>query len=127
MLDYFWAGLPVIATRGDVLADLVEADGLGATAPAADDEALAGAMVSLLGDPPPSMQPLRAFAAMAPALRWSRVVEPLLDSWEAIRIRPAHSPFGRPAGRSGAPGSPREDSSSARRAWRARRVWRCGG
>ena len=30
VLDYLWAGLPVVATRGDALAELVERDGLGA-------------------------------------------------------------------------------------------------
>ena len=31
LLDYLWAGLPVVATRGDALAELVERERLGAT------------------------------------------------------------------------------------------------
>ncbi len=34
LLDYLWAGLPIVSTRGDVLGDLVERRGLGAAPPA---------------------------------------------------------------------------------------------
>ena len=33
VLDYLWAGLPVVATRGDALAELVERERLGVTVP----------------------------------------------------------------------------------------------
>ena len=51
ILDYLWAGLPVVATQGDVLADLVERRGLGVTVPAGDVDAMAAALAALLDDP----------------------------------------------------------------------------
>ena len=86
VLDYFWAGLPVIATRGDVLADTIEAEGLGTTAPAGDVEALAEAMVSLLGDRAGLEAASGRVKAMAPAFRWSRVVEPLLEFLDSALV-----------------------------------------
>ena len=44
MLDYVWAGLPIVCTRGDVFADLVAARGLGAAVPPGDVDALAQAI-----------------------------------------------------------------------------------
>lgn len=46
-LDYMWAGLPVLSTRGDVLADLLESSGAGLTVPAHDRAALSDAIRSL--------------------------------------------------------------------------------
>jgi glycosyltransferase involved in cell wall biosynthesis len=77
VLDYLWAGLPVIATEGDVLADLVETESLGGTAPPADPQALADAIVALLGDPGRLESAKARIAELAPRLRWSQVVEPL--------------------------------------------------
>src|SRR6185503_1037840 len=48
MLDCFWAGLPVVCTRGDELAERVERDGLGAVVAPGDDEALARAIEAVL-------------------------------------------------------------------------------
>ena len=48
MLDCFWAGLPVVCTRGDQLADRVSREGLGAVVEPGDDAALADAIASVL-------------------------------------------------------------------------------
>jgi glycosyltransferase involved in cell wall biosynthesis len=48
LLDCFWAGLPVVCTSGDDLAERVEREGLGATAPPGDVEGLAGALERVL-------------------------------------------------------------------------------
>ncbi len=50
MLDYFWAGLPVVTTGGDALAAVVTESGAGIEVPAGDVEALAAALSKLLGD-----------------------------------------------------------------------------
>jgi glycosyltransferase involved in cell wall biosynthesis len=78
VLDYLWAGLPVVATEGDVLADLIAAKGLGRTAPPGVPEALAEGIVALLADDGEYRATAGRVAAMAPSLRWSRAVEPLL-------------------------------------------------
>ena len=44
MLDCFWAGLPVVCTSGDELAERVARDGLGAVVNPGDDAALADAL-----------------------------------------------------------------------------------
>lgn len=50
ILDYLWAGLPIVCTSGDAFGDLVEREGLGATVPPEDVEALAAALIHLLTD-----------------------------------------------------------------------------
>lgn len=47
-LDCFWARLPLVVTEGDVLADRVAGDNLGATVPERDPEALARALERVL-------------------------------------------------------------------------------
>ena len=49
ILDYFWAGLPVVCTGGDVLAELVAADDLGIVVDPGDVDGLAAALDALAG------------------------------------------------------------------------------
>ena len=77
MLDALWAGLPVVTTRGDTLADVVEADGLGATVPPGDAAALAAAVEGLLGDPARLQAAAAAAARLAPSYTWDRACGPL--------------------------------------------------
>jgi glycosyltransferase involved in cell wall biosynthesis len=75
LLDCFWAGLPVVCTRGDDLADRVERDDLGGTAPERDPVALAAALDHVLTRGRDAYaEPLRKAAA---DYTWPRVVEPL--------------------------------------------------
>jgi glycosyltransferase involved in cell wall biosynthesis len=76
LLDCFWAGLPIVCTRGDELADRVERERLGETVPVSDPAALAGALDRVLSN---------GRAAYADALRraadelaWTRATEPLV-------------------------------------------------
>jgi glycosyltransferase involved in cell wall biosynthesis len=97
MLDCFWAGLPIVCTRGDELADRVDRDGLGETVPPADPEEAAAAVERVLDN---------GREAYADALRaawgdftWSRVSEPLVrfvtepgaDRAQRPRRRPLHA------------------------------------
>jgi hypothetical protein len=50
ILDYLWAGLPMVVTEGDSFADLIETEGLGLTVPAQDVDALAAALDRVLFD-----------------------------------------------------------------------------
>ena len=76
VLDYLWAGLPVVATRGDAMADLVERERLGLTVPVGDDAAFAAACGELLASPDATRKRVAAFA---PSLRWERVAAPLAE------------------------------------------------
>jgi glycosyltransferase involved in cell wall biosynthesis len=88
LLDYIWAGLPIVSTVGDPTADLVEAHGLGRTVPAGQGEALAQTILSMLADDglrdrvDERAQPLRE------AFAWTRVVEPIAAFVERAAFAP---------------------------------------
>jgi glycosyltransferase involved in cell wall biosynthesis len=75
LLDCLWAGLPIVCTRGDELAERIARDGLGEAVPVTDPAAFAGALGSVLDRGRASFA--AALAAAAKELRWSRVAEPL--------------------------------------------------
>ena len=75
LLDCLWAGLPIVCTRGDELAERIARDGLGEAVPPSDPGALAAALARVLERGRSSYA--AALAAAAEELRWSRVAEPL--------------------------------------------------
>lgn len=90
VLDYIWAGLPMVLTGGDTLGEMVESRGLGYTVEAGDVEGITDALARLLeGGRPPG-----DFASAAEDLAWSRVAGPLLHWCEdprRARDRPSDS------------------------------------
>jgi glycosyltransferase involved in cell wall biosynthesis len=78
MLDYLWAGLPMVATSGDSFADLIEAEGLGLTAPAGDVPALATALGQLLEDRALADRCRAAARRAATGFVWPQVLDPLV-------------------------------------------------
>jgi glycosyltransferase involved in cell wall biosynthesis len=87
-LDAFWAGLPVITTAGDSIADLVAASGAGAVVPVGDPSALAGAIDSLLTDASARAAAASAARGLADDYRWSTGLAPL----RAFCAEPRKSP-----------------------------------
>jgi glycosyltransferase involved in cell wall biosynthesis len=79
VLDYLWAGLPIVTTEGDSMADLVQAEDLGIVVPYGDARAVAGALVALAGDRERLDACAGRSAAAAERFRWPRVAGPLLD------------------------------------------------
>jgi glycosyltransferase involved in cell wall biosynthesis len=79
ILDYFWAGLPVVTTRGDALADVVEAAGAGRIVDPGDVDGLAAALGALLGDAAALQAAAAASARLADDYRWSVVAQPLVE------------------------------------------------
>ena len=77
ILDYLWAGLPVVATAGDSLADLVAAEGLGATVPSGDVGALHDALAALLGSPEARAMARDRIAAVRADFTWERALAPI--------------------------------------------------
>jgi len=75
VLDYLWAGLPMVLTGGDVLADQVVGAGLGVAVAAADVRALEDGLAQMLAQPPPRER----FAAMAQRYTWENVARPLVE------------------------------------------------
>lgn len=77
LLDYIWAGLPMIVTRGDALSQIVEHYGLGRTVDYGDVQGLAQAMAELLETPDLRATYAPAFARAAQDFTWERVTEPI--------------------------------------------------
>jgi GT2 family glycosyltransferase/glycosyltransferase involved in cell wall biosynthesis len=92
MLDYIWAGLPIVCTEGDHFAELVRGRGLGLVVPPGDAEALAAAIAHLL-DRPEARAACRAAArSVAAGLRWREVAEPLRRFVAAPRVAADREP-----------------------------------
>jgi glycosyltransferase involved in cell wall biosynthesis len=79
ILDYVWCGLPTVTTAGDALGDVVTARGLGAAVPPGDTGAVADALRSLLLDDERAALVRSAVAEVAPTMRWTSVLQPLVD------------------------------------------------
>ena len=79
ILDYFWAGLPVVTTRGDALAEVIERAGAGRTVDPGDVDGLASAIAELLDDEAARESAAAASSRLADDYRWSTVAQPLLE------------------------------------------------
>jgi glycosyltransferase involved in cell wall biosynthesis len=75
LLDCFWAGVPIVCTAGDDLAEQVAREGLGAVAPPQDAHALAEALEQVLENGRESYA--ARLAAAAEQQRWERMAVPL--------------------------------------------------
>jgi hypothetical protein len=88
VVDYLAAGLPVVTTDGDAMADLVRATGSGVVVPPHDPEALAGALAGLADDAVARRDRSDRAAAAAADLAWDRVAAPLVEFCRAPRRAP---------------------------------------
>jgi GT2 family glycosyltransferase/glycosyltransferase involved in cell wall biosynthesis len=79
VLDYLWAGLPIVTTDGDSFAELVRAEGLGAVVPAEDPDALAGALERVLYDTEFATAARERIAAVRDRFTWETVLAPLVE------------------------------------------------
>jgi glycosyltransferase involved in cell wall biosynthesis len=92
LLDCFWAGVPVVCTSGDDLADYVARERLGAVSPPLDVHALASALEEVLENGRDSYS--ARLAAAADQQSWERMAAPLARWIAAPRpsTRPGDSP-----------------------------------
>lgn len=79
LLDYIWAGLPIVTAKGDVLSELVAARDLGHVLVPGDVEGLADALLSLLEEPDARGSRQKAFSQVAAQLTWEQAAKPLTD------------------------------------------------
>ncbi len=77
ILDYLWAGLPMVVTAGDTFADLVEAERLGIVVDAGDQEALEAALEKVLYDEAFARAARKRVEAVRERFQWERTLEPL--------------------------------------------------
>jgi len=87
ILDYIWAGLPVVATGGDSLASLIEENELGVVVPPKSEREVADALLSLAREPNRELYSARA-AKVAKCLTWRVCAEPLLRFCANPRLAP---------------------------------------
>jgi len=77
ILDYLWAGLPMVVTEGDSFADLIGKEGLGLVVPAEDPDALADALARILFDGDLISSSRANVARVREQFSWDRVLAPL--------------------------------------------------
>lgn len=78
ILDYLWAGLPIVATAGDGFAELIAAEQLGRVVPGEDVGAVVSALDGLLADGETRSACGRRAAAVGARFTWPRVLAPLV-------------------------------------------------
>jgi GT2 family glycosyltransferase/glycosyltransferase involved in cell wall biosynthesis len=79
VLDYLWAGLPIVTTDGDAFADLVREEKLGVVVPAEDVDALADALERALYDTEFISACTARIAAVAQRFAWPTALSPLVE------------------------------------------------
>ncbi|WP_307802569.1 glycosyltransferase family 4 protein [Cellulomonas dongxiuzhuiae] len=128
ILDYLWAGLPIVSTDGDAFAPLIRHEGLGRVVPAEDEHALAAALEELLTDDAARTAAAADVRRVARGMTWSHVLQPLAEicasprrSADAGRLPPAVADAVRPARRL------RDDAAAAVRHLRMRGVRHTAG
>jgi glycosyltransferase involved in cell wall biosynthesis len=123
LLDYFWAGLPSVVTKGDELGDLVQERGLGRTVEFGDVDGWADAIIALLDDPAAYEQARQRVLAVREDFVWSHAVGNLARLVELPKAPRGRIRLGRPlldyyghSGRS-ATVNPRLAVETMRRRW----------
>jgi glycosyltransferase involved in cell wall biosynthesis len=86
LLDAIWAGLPIVCTKGDDLAEEVEREGLGATTAPGDPESIAAALEQVLSAGRASFA--ARIAGQAPRYAWPAVAAPLVE-WVTATAPPS--------------------------------------
>ncbi len=79
LLDYIWAGLPMVVSGGDALGELIERERIGRVAAWQDVDGVAEALIALLQTPDLKAQLAPAFDRVSQQFRWERVAEPLIE------------------------------------------------
>ncbi len=79
VLDYLWAGLPLISSTGDAFGDLIQQHQLGLIVPPGDVEALARAILRLADDGKLRQTCRENVQRIAAAFQWEQVARPLVE------------------------------------------------
>jgi GT2 family glycosyltransferase/glycosyltransferase involved in cell wall biosynthesis len=117
VLDYLWAGLPIVTTDGDAFAELVAAEHLGVVVPAQDPAALAAALQRVLYNDDFAAGCRDRIAAVAQRYTWETVLAPLVEFCRHPRPAPDRlrgTPLTAPDRRTGMTGALRRDAALAR-------------
>lgn len=85
LLDAIWAGLPMVLSPGDVLAEVFVRGGLGVMVDYGSVDQVADAIGDLLDEPNRREARQKTFEELRNAFGWDRVIEPLVRFCEAPR------------------------------------------
>lgn len=96
VLDYIWAGLPIVATRGDETSALVEKHQLGAVVDYDNDEEVAKALLELLDVPRETFR--ERFEQARQQLTWKQAAQPLVEFCRHPRRAPDKVAMGKGLG-----------------------------
>lgn len=77
MLDYIWASLPIIATRGDSFAELIEHAGLGVVVEYQDSQSIAQAIEKLANNKAYYLQVQENLRLVQKDFYWDKCIQPL--------------------------------------------------
>ena len=92
ILDYLWAGLPVVTSSGDTLGDLVAERGLGRAVEPGGVDAFAAACRRLLDDRKEYRAARERIEELRPALTWTEAARPLVDWCGRVTDLPPRRP-----------------------------------
>jgi GT2 family glycosyltransferase/glycosyltransferase involved in cell wall biosynthesis len=79
ILDYLWAGLPMVVTEGDYFAELIKSENLGITVEAGDVAQLAAALERILFDEEFIAEAKENIARVRARFFWETALAPLVD------------------------------------------------
>jgi glycosyltransferase involved in cell wall biosynthesis len=88
LLDYLWAALPIVSTRGDVLSESLAAQGLAYLVAPGDVNGVAQAILALLNNPTPRADYAARAQQVAADYRWESVTRPLVKFCAAPYVAP---------------------------------------
>ena len=88
LLDCIWAGLPVVMTPGDPVADLMVEYGLGRTVRPDDANALAEAILEMLADQDLRHRVQQQAQPLRDQFAWARCIEPIAGFMERVSFAP---------------------------------------
>jgi len=88
ILDYIWAGLPIVATEGDAFAELIDSAQLGFTVPVGDVDALEAALFQALDDTQAAAGIRENLDSVRPGMTWAAVLRPLMQFCRSPRRAP---------------------------------------
>jgi GT2 family glycosyltransferase/glycosyltransferase involved in cell wall biosynthesis len=79
ILDYLWAGLPIVSTEGDSFGNLVSTEGLGASVPERDQVALANVLEEYLYNDRSRQRARKNVERIRQEFTWQQTLAPLVE------------------------------------------------
>lgn len=77
VLDYIWAGLPIISTEGDAFSKFIKEKEIGFSVPYEDVQALAEAILKILDDRELADQMKKNLASVRDEFHWEKIIQPI--------------------------------------------------